>query len=109
GSPRLTSRAMGSRMTGNPPLMPDDFSLTGYRALLTQLAERGYRVRGYDDAEPDRPHLILRHDLDMSLEAAVPVAEIEHELGMKSCYFVLLRTEMYNLWSERGTRAVERL
>lgn len=43
--------------------------------------------------------LILRHDIDMSMEAAVGVARPEHQMGIKAHYFVLLRTEFYNLCS----------
>jgi hypothetical protein len=76
-----------------------DFTPAAYNALLTSLADRGYAVRGYAEAEPGKRHLILRHDVDMSLEAALPIAEIEHALGLKAHYFVLLRTEMYNVFS----------
>ena len=43
---------------------------------------------------------MLRHDLDMSIEAALQVARVEHAIGMKATYFVLLRTEFYNPFSE---------
>lgn len=80
----------------------NDFSRDAYAALLDQFVARGYEVRGYADTLADAPHLILRHDLDMSIQAARPIAEIEAERGMKAHYFVLLRTEMYNPWSARG-------
>ena len=89
--------------------MADAFSLAGYRSLLEALLARGYSVRGYADAEPERRHLILRHDLDVSLDAALPIAEIEHEIGLASHYFVLLRTEMYNPFSAAAARVVSRL
>ena len=84
--------------------MDDDFSLVGYQSLIGKLIARGYQVRGYNDAEPEQPHLILRHDLDMSLQAALPIAEIEHELGVKGDYFVLIRTKMYNPFAVRERR-----
>lgn len=77
----------------------DDFTEAGYRALLQALAMRGYETRGYDAANPARRHLILRHDLDMSLQAAEPIAEVERDLDIAAHYFVLLRTEMYNPFS----------
>lgn len=86
-----------------------EFTLAGYRDLLEAFLERAYGVRSFADAEPSAPHLILRHDLDMSLEAALPIAEIEAELGVSSCYFVLLRTEMYNPFSAAGIGALEHL
>lgn len=79
--------------------MADDFTQDGYRRLLRALLERGYTAVGYDVAKPAKKLLILRHDLDVSLQAAEPIAEIERELGLRANYFVLLRTEMYNPFS----------
>lgn len=87
----------------------DDFTPAAYRALLAALLERGYEIRDYADADPGKRHLILRHDIDMSLEAALPIAEIEKGLGLKAHYFVLLRTEMYNLFSEAARRVLRQL
>jgi hypothetical protein len=83
-----------------------DFTAAGYAALLAAFQARGYETRGYDNAEPARRHLVLRHDLDMSLEAALPIAAIEAEAGVRATYFVLLRTEMYNIQSPASARAL---
>ena len=50
------------------------FSLQGYRALLTGLFERGYTVRDFSNFDPQSPHLLLRHDIDMSIAAAHEIA-----------------------------------
>jgi hypothetical protein len=83
-----------------------DFSSAGYAALLAAFRARGYEARSYDDADPGRRHLILRHDLDMSVEAALPIAALEAEAGVAATYFVLLRTEMYNVQSAAAARAL---
>lgn len=85
------------------------FSEQGYRDLLRAFRERGYAAVSYDAAEPAARHLILRHDLDMSLTAAEPIAALEAEAGVKAHYFVLLRTEMYNPFSAAGRSSLERL
>ncbi len=85
------------------------FTRDGYRQLVAGLLDRGYAVRGYAEAEPAARHLILRHDLDMSIQAAVRVAEVERELGAAATYFVLLRTEMYNPFSGRGLDGLRRI
>lgn len=79
--------------------MAEDFTLDGYRALMAAFRERGYAAVRYEDADPDARHLLLRHDLDMSIQAAVPVAETEAAQGLTAHYFVLLRSEMYNPWT----------
>ncbi len=87
----------------------DDFTLAGYSRLLGELQERGYEARGFHDAEVDRRHVILRHDVDMSLDAAVRMGEVERELGVASIYFVLVRTELYNLFSAANERHLRQL
>lgn len=85
------------------------FSPDGYCALLTALRDRGYVVRGFADAEPDQPHLIVRHDVDLTLEAAVRMAEIEADLGVAAVYYVLLRSELYSPFTPRAEAALKRL
>ncbi|WP_340302358.1 hypothetical protein [Roseobacter sp. HKCCD7870] len=85
------------------------FSAHSYKNLLSALAEARFVSVGYEDAEPKKRHMILRHDLDMSLDAALVMADIEAELGMRANYFVLLRTEMYNPWSKAGRSAIRQL
>ena len=85
------------------------FSIAGYEALIKGLLEHGYEVRDFSDADPSQPHLVLRHDIDMSLEAAVEIAQVERRLGISAHYFVLLRTEMYNIFSKNGLQAVDNI
>ncbi len=40
--------------------------------------------------------VILRHDIDFSLEDALRIAKIEYDLGIKSTFFILLHSELYN-------------
>lgn len=89
--------------------MSADFTLAGYGALLDTLVQRGYEAREYAEADPAKRHLVLRHDLDMSITAAVPVAEIERERGMTATYFVLVRTEMYNPFSRASLHDLRRI
>ncbi len=89
--------------------MRSEFSLDGYEALVDGLRDRGYETRGFSDAEPDARHLILRHDIDMSIETAVVLAEREQKIGVRSTYFVLLRSDLYNPFSPRGRTGLERI
>ncbi len=89
--------------------MQSNFSLHGYRELVTALLGRDYSVHGFADAEPDKRHLILRHDIDMSLGSAVAMAGLERELGVRSIYFVLLRTGLYNPFSAPGIGSLRQI
>jgi hypothetical protein len=85
-----------------------DFTLAHYRRLLRAAKAGGYRFAGFDRA-PERGDLILRHDVDLSLAAAVTVAELEAEEGAWSTWFVMTRSVFYNLASPEGERALTRL
>lgn len=86
-----------------------DFSLIAYSELLREVQFRGYEVRDFATVDPQSRHIILRHDLDMSLEAALPMARIEHDFGVQATYFVLLRSEFYNIMSPRGMEILNEL
>jgi len=85
------------------------YSLAAYSDLIFGLRARRYEFRGYFDAEPHARHVILRHDVDFSLPAALKIAELEADLGVASTYFVLLRTEFYNPMSAEGFAALSRI
>lgn len=76
-----------------------DFTPDGYHSLINSLLNQGYRIADYQTIRPSEPDLILRHDVDMSINAAVALARIEAQLSVKSTYFVLLRSELYNPFS----------
>ena len=52
---------------------------------------------------------ILRHDVDLSLEAARATARLEHELGAHATYFMLTESVFYNLDSELGRETLAEL
>src|SRR5688572_28789613 len=89
------------------------FSLDGYRALLTALKGRDYQFATFPESEAllesGRPFALMRHDIDFDLTAAARIAEIEAEEGVAASYFVLLRTDLYNLFSAESTAAVRRI
>ena len=86
-----------------------EFTPAGYRALLSAFAERGYAVRGFADVAPEAQHLILRHDIDVSIEATLAIAEIERDLGVGASYFVRLRSGLYNPFEPANRDALLRL
>jgi hypothetical protein len=84
------------------------FDLAHYRELLRAARVGGYSWAGFD-RPPQAGDLILRHDVDLSLEAALAVAEVEAEEGAWSTWFLMTRSVFYNLASENGERTIERL
>ena len=84
------------------------FDLDHYRELIEAARSGGYRFAFFDH-EPRRGDLFLRHDVDLSLAAALDLAEAEHELGAASTYFLMTESVFYNLASPEGAHALERL
>jgi hypothetical protein len=85
------------------------FSLEHYRELLRAAGgQGGYRWAGFD-APPQPGVVILRHDVDLSLEGALAVAEAEADEGAWSTWFLMTRSVFYNLASSEGERAIARL
>jgi hypothetical protein len=84
------------------------FDLDHYRELLEAAKAGGYRFATFD-REPEAGDVFLRHDVDLSLEAAVRTAELEAELGIASTYFLMRQSVFYNLESAEGSAAFARL
>src|SRR5215467_14865653 len=85
-----------------------DFDLAHYRELLEAAKTGGYRF-AFFDREPAAGDLLLRHDVDVSLNAALRLAELEAEAGAGATYFLMTRSVFYNLASAEGERALTRL
>jgi hypothetical protein len=84
------------------------FDLGHYRELLEAAKAGGYRFERFGE-EPRAGDLFLRHDVDLSLAAAVEMAELEAELDVVATYLLMTESVFYNLASEEGTEAIHRL
>lgn len=81
------------------------FDLTHYRELL----EAGAYTWATFEHEPRPGDLFLRHDVDLSLDAALAMARIEQELGARATYFLMTESRFYNLGSHAGRDAIAEL
>jgi hypothetical protein len=84
------------------------FSLEHYRELLRAAKSGGYHCAGFD-RDPQAGDLILRHDVDLSLDGALAVAEAEAGESAWSTWFLMTRSNFYNLDSAAGEQAIARL
>jgi hypothetical protein len=84
------------------------FELAHYRELLAAARAGGYRF-GRFEGEPDQGYVYLRHDVDLSLDAALRMAELEADAGVSATYFLMSESVFYNLASREGVAAVSRL
>ncbi len=87
------------------------FGLDGYSALLDRFAAQGYETRGIgamDESDEPARVLYLRHDLDLMVASALPMAAIEAARGMRATYYVLL-TGPYNACAPEQRAALREL
>jgi hypothetical protein len=84
------------------------FDFAHYGELLDAARAGGYRF-AFFEGEPREGTVLLRHDVDLSLDAALRLAELEAEAGAQATYFLMTESVFYNLASAEGTAALERL
>jgi hypothetical protein len=84
------------------------FDLDHYRELLEAARAGGYRFAFFDH-DPRAGDLLLRHDVDLSLAAALDLAAAEREAGAAATYFLMTESVFYNLASPEGADTIARL
>ncbi len=84
------------------------FDLAHYGELLAAAKSGGYRF-AFFDRKPAPGDLLLRHDVDLSLDAALTLAGLEAAAGAQATYFLMTQSIFYNLASPEGEHALGRL
>ncbi len=88
--------------------MTGAWDLDDYVDLLQAAQAGGYRCAFFGEG-PQPGQIFVRHDVDLSLDAAVRMAEREAESGVAATYFLMTRSVFYNLDSPEGVAAITRL
>jgi hypothetical protein len=84
------------------------FDLEHYVELLEGARAGGYRFARFGE-RPEPGDLFLRHDVDLSLDAALRMAELEAGLGVTATYLLMTESIFYNLASSEGVETIARL
>jgi hypothetical protein len=84
------------------------FDLEHYVEILGAAKAGAYRFATFDGG-PERGDFFLRHDVDLSLDAALTMAELEAEHGVRATYLLMTESVFYNLAAAEGVDAMERL
>lgn len=87
----------------------DDLSYSYFRQIVHVLQDRFTLVLMRDAPARDptaAPHAIMRHDLDVSLDAGLRMARLEHQLGVRSTYLLLLNSPFYEVESAASRKQV---
>lgn len=74
----------------------EDFTEKAYGQLI-QKAKQRFDFIKYEEYKAPGNNLLWRHDIDFSVHRAFALARIEHALGIKSTFFVLLHSDFYNV------------
>jgi|APLak6261663543_1056040.scaffolds.fasta_scaffold05089_3 hypothetical protein len=89
------------------------FAKKTYITLIKSAIESGFEFISFNEAKAKSTqmgkHLLLRHDVDVSMEYAYEMAKIEAALRVKSTYFVMLRSPMYNLFSRHASACLRKI
>lgn len=73
-----------------------EFTYKAYEKLLNLASSRGYIFCKYEEKNTSDKQIILRHDIDFSMEKAIKMATFEKEHNVISTYFVMLSSGFYN-------------
>lgn len=84
------------------------FDLAHYVEILAAARTGGYRFTSFSE-QPSPGALFLRHDVDLSLDAARRMAELEAEQEVTATYFLMTESVFYNLDSPEGVALLARL
>lgn len=87
------------------------FSLATYEGILRSALEAGFEFVSYGaDIDANEGRIcFLRHDIDTDLHAAWKMSEVEKKMGIKSTYFLMLRSPVYNLLGRTNFRLVQQI
>ena len=85
------------------------FSHKEYISILENI-KNNYNVLDYTDINEDTESFaIVRHDIEFSPYRALNLAKIDHDLGIKSSFFIQLRNNCYNALSTENLDIVNHI
>lgn len=86
-----------------------NFAYSAYEEILTLLKKKHYDICNYKNYKHSNRVVILRHDVDFSLESAVRFAELENNNNVQSTYFVFLSTGFYNPFYKKANDMIKKI
>lgn len=86
------------------------FNKNGYLKLLMFIIKNNYNfIKMIDYKKPNKKRIILRHDVDFSIDYAIEMAEIEEKIGVISNYFFMVTSHFYNVFSEPNRKKLRQI
>lgn len=89
-----------------------DFSFRHYFDVLAD-ARENYNfigpLRDLYNLRERESFIILRHDVDISLEHALKVAQMEYDHNLHSTFFILLHSQFYNALTKKNISIIQKI
>lgn len=92
--------------------MKCEFSFAHYIETLLRFKKNNYKIGkvcDFNELAKNDSFIILRHDVDFSLEHALKIAKIEARIGLQSTYFILLHSPYYNALSKSNMMIIKEI
>ena len=86
-----------------------NFTLKHYKEIISLAKKKGYVFSDFFKKPTSRKRIYMRHDLDISLDSALRMAETENREGIKSTYFILIDSPYYNIFDEKCKKTIKRI
>ncbi|OUW96535.1 MAG: hypothetical protein CBD97_01395 [Pelagibacteraceae bacterium TMED237] len=81
-----------------------------YKTFLKKFIDANYKFIKFNELDiNDNRQIILRHDVDISIDLALKMAHIENDLNVSSTYFFLLTNDSYNLLCDKNIAQVKKI
>lgn len=103
---RLSGKEINLMLPNSEKYNFSDFTLDKYEEFLRNTKEYKF---SHEFLNSDEANIVLYHDVDSSLDSALEIAELEYKYNVSSTYFILLRTEFYNILEERSIKKLRKL
>jgi len=86
-------------------------NLFEYPQILGQVLDAGYAFKRYDpfSFKSGMPVIFLRHDIDLGLDLALELAEVDRSSIVQSTFFILSDCPFYDIASTESIKAVNEL
>jgi len=89
-----------------------NFGIQHYLNTINHYLEAGYHIGPVSDYFQQKIYdkqILLRHDVDLSLDYALDMALLEKDHDIHATYYILLQTGLYNALSREGTRKIREI
>jgi len=90
----------------------NDFTLSHYIDTVNLYRDVGYKIIQIKDLgtlNNDDKYLLIRHDVDLSIKAAVELAAYEHVHNIITSYYILLYSPIYNTLSPTNIDGIRQI